>query len=678
MRKLLAIILVLSMLAGISVMGVSADIAEDGYIVSPSEGDMEEILVSLGEGGTVAGYVGDADLSEDITIKDATAIQKHIAALEILTDVSLLLADADRSEDVTIKDATAIQKWVAKITISEPVYHTLYKKGEDVVVPPVIATLDEAVLGRWTEEADIADELNAKINIRVPAEIKKNKELMTLFSKNVDIDSFEATVEYTFSEDLAYTVEVTTEKTYEQVMLELTEDLTKFIFAVTGATSVKDKKFDVALNALGVETVEEFAQMLLALIDFNAVISDENGTFFASEGTFTFDETTEYSYEISGDTMTFKDAEGNVTNILKRVKILDTAVFGRWTEEVDIADELNAKIINPIDSRQDRTNYALFNKMVKIDSFEVTCEYLFNENLTYLRAYSGGSYLDALAELEEDLTQFIFASININSVEDRKFNLALRALGAESLEELAKKVLTQQDCNSVLIYKAGTFFASEGTFTLDETDYTYEITEHIMTFKDAEGNVTNTLRKNVPIDSAIIGQWSASVDLALKINNKIVSPVDDSNEKIKFKDYVSIDSYNATMVYTFNEDGTYSITYPKKATYLSVVTELEEDLTAFLLAATGATSTEDRKFVVFLNALGYESVTDFATALFTQAEFSEITAPSTGKYFAADGTIVLDEKVNAAYTISKNVLTITIDKGAFIILQKHIDLDIGK
>ena len=496
MKKLLAIILTLSILAGIGIVGVFADSTEQGYIVSTSEGDMEEILANLGEGGAVIGYVGDTDLSNNITVKDATAIQKHLASLVILTDAPLLLADTDRSGGVTIKDATAIQKWVAEMAVDAPVFHTLYKEGKDVVVTP--ATLDEAVLGNWKEQTDLADELNARIT-------------------------------------------------------------------------------------------------------------------------------------------------------------------------------------NPFDARADRENHRLFSLMVKLDSFSATKEYLFKEDLTYLVAHSDvKTYADTVAELEEDLTKFIFAVTGATSVVDKKFDVILNALGVESVEELAATIFTQQSYNSVLIFKTGTFFASEGVFTLDDTTYTYEIIGDTMTLTDAQGDIAKVLKKPKTIDSAIIGQWSVAVDLASKINNKIVSPVDDTKEKIKFKDYVSIESCPATMIYTFNDDGTFSITYPQRATYSSVVTELEEDLTAFLLAATGAISAEDRKFVVILNALGYESVSDFAAVLFTQAMYNEITASSEGTYFAAEGTLVLNDKVTVAYTINNQILTITPEKGAFIRLQKLLDFDNGK
>ncbi len=61
----------------------------------------------------ITGAVGDANCDGDINIKDATAIQKHIAMLESLTDTGFILADVDASSDVNIKDATAIQKKIA-------------------------------------------------------------------------------------------------------------------------------------------------------------------------------------------------------------------------------------------------------------------------------------------------------------------------------------------------------------------------------------------------------------------------------------------------------------------------------------------------------------------------------------------------------------------------------------
>ena len=61
------------------------------------------------------GLFGDADGDSKVNVKDATAIQKHLASIIMLSTTGLKLADVDSSGGVNIKDATAIQKWVAGI-----------------------------------------------------------------------------------------------------------------------------------------------------------------------------------------------------------------------------------------------------------------------------------------------------------------------------------------------------------------------------------------------------------------------------------------------------------------------------------------------------------------------------------------------------------------------------------
>ncbi len=59
--------------------------------------------------------LGDANTDGDVNIKDATAIQKHIANIEFLTENGLAVADYNDDKYVNIKDATAIQKFIAGI-----------------------------------------------------------------------------------------------------------------------------------------------------------------------------------------------------------------------------------------------------------------------------------------------------------------------------------------------------------------------------------------------------------------------------------------------------------------------------------------------------------------------------------------------------------------------------------
>ncbi len=61
---------------------------------------------------------GDSDCDSDVNIKDATAIQKHIALIEALSAQGEANADVDGDDDITIKDATMIQKHIAGIDVN--------------------------------------------------------------------------------------------------------------------------------------------------------------------------------------------------------------------------------------------------------------------------------------------------------------------------------------------------------------------------------------------------------------------------------------------------------------------------------------------------------------------------------------------------------------------------------
>lgn len=58
---------------------------------------------------------GDSNGDKNITIKDATLIQKHIALLETIADENLAASDVNDDEQITIKDASAIQKYIAQL-----------------------------------------------------------------------------------------------------------------------------------------------------------------------------------------------------------------------------------------------------------------------------------------------------------------------------------------------------------------------------------------------------------------------------------------------------------------------------------------------------------------------------------------------------------------------------------
>ena len=90
-----------------------------GYSGSEAERYAEDnyfAFVSLGDAPTV--IRGDADGDGDVTILDATAVQRHIAELPTTGFVEAA-ADADNDGDVTILDATAIQRHIAELPTYE-------------------------------------------------------------------------------------------------------------------------------------------------------------------------------------------------------------------------------------------------------------------------------------------------------------------------------------------------------------------------------------------------------------------------------------------------------------------------------------------------------------------------------------------------------------------------------
>lgn len=77
---------------------------ENNYLASPSE---ERILPDIL-------YYGDVDFDGNITIKDATYIQKGLAGLIYLTGIQKYLS-APNANNISVKTATSIQKHIADI-----------------------------------------------------------------------------------------------------------------------------------------------------------------------------------------------------------------------------------------------------------------------------------------------------------------------------------------------------------------------------------------------------------------------------------------------------------------------------------------------------------------------------------------------------------------------------------
>ncbi|MBQ8001719.1 MAG: dockerin type I repeat-containing protein [Ruminococcus sp.] len=65
--------------------------------------------------------IGDADMDSELTIKDATAIQKYIAKIEgehiLVPKSSKWAVDMNGDYEINVKDATAVQKYIAGLEI---------------------------------------------------------------------------------------------------------------------------------------------------------------------------------------------------------------------------------------------------------------------------------------------------------------------------------------------------------------------------------------------------------------------------------------------------------------------------------------------------------------------------------------------------------------------------------
>lgn len=226
MKKVISLLLTLMMLLSIGAVCTSAYTAPEGYAVSNDEGAAFDSV-----DGIVIGYLGDADESADVSIKDATAIQKHIAKLVNLSGDSVLLADVDFSTDITIKDATAIQKWIAKIAVEEPVYHLLYQ-GE--------AQSELSIVGTWETTSDMAEALNQGFAIAFEGD--------PLMAEHIYADSFVIKVFQKFDDSGTYTTSYdrdSVEKAVADLKIDLRDNVTNYLEAV-----IKQQGVNITVNQL--------------------------------------------------------------------------------------------------------------------------------------------------------------------------------------------------------------------------------------------------------------------------------------------------------------------------------------------------------------------------------------------------------------------------------------------
>lgn len=98
-----------------NIYGDSVDFISLDELVKQYPFAINHILKVLGK--EHVGIMGDVDLNGELSVMDATLLQKHISEINVLTSARCKVADIDSDNEVTIFDATAIQKCVAEIDI---------------------------------------------------------------------------------------------------------------------------------------------------------------------------------------------------------------------------------------------------------------------------------------------------------------------------------------------------------------------------------------------------------------------------------------------------------------------------------------------------------------------------------------------------------------------------------
>ncbi len=104
---------------------------------------------------------GDVNEDDKVNVRDATAIQKHLANIITLSSVGVALADANGDGKLNIKDATEVQKFIAGLTISDVI-------GEEIEVKPEFT---EATKPIESEAATLNTDATEKVDVTTEASL---------------------------------------------------------------------------------------------------------------------------------------------------------------------------------------------------------------------------------------------------------------------------------------------------------------------------------------------------------------------------------------------------------------------------------------------------------------------------------------------------------------------------
>lgn len=269
--KIVAVLMVLAM--AVSVFGLCASAAEE---------TTEANVVLL----------GDVNLNGEVTISDATLIQKALAKLATLDETQTTAADATEDGEVNIKDTTMIQKWLAKFEdANQNIGQPIKGASDDETSTPGEATPEESTPGEATPEESTPGEATPDEDAT-----KDEETPVEPSTKDEETPVDPATKDEETPVDPATKDEATED--------EATAD--EVAFYLVGWINNADVYDTTYAIVDGTITVEFTADSYVA-------VQDENGTVFWTDGWLDFNPTSAVLGEFGGNNNKFHVSAGTVT-----------------------------------------------------------------------------------------------------------------------------------------------------------------------------------------------------------------------------------------------------------------------------------------------------------------------------------------------------------------------------
>lgn len=172
--------------------------------------------------------LGDADENLKVNIKDATALQKHIAKLTELSQVGCMAGDTTEDGKLNIKDATEIQKYIANLPSNENIgkeIETEEAPAETTVIPQTTETVAETSAEEKSEVISTATEIATADETEATFATEGTDPIETAPVATFSTESTDATEATAKAEENTSTVtEANTETTVETTIAETTTE----------------------------------------------------------------------------------------------------------------------------------------------------------------------------------------------------------------------------------------------------------------------------------------------------------------------------------------------------------------------------------------------------------------------------------------------------------------------